>query len=929
MSNYQTARNGLAERFTPGLKLGAGDVNQVADSLIAAKRFLADVIGGEGIYDGGASSLTDVSAGTYPAVKVAIADDSGVMWFYETTAAQTITFNTTTATSGVLYAVPVTLSGVTPAAADGSLSAIKFVADASTATAPAHSLIVGTGAIASSAFTSFTKAGAPGTPLISSGGSSGGVPTTRHIYTTSPLAGGGTLASDLTLTVGAASESAAGVVELAPSGSTTSGLAVQASDTRLANVAHASGLTTGKLVSASASNTLQSANLGDLVTAGDNVTVTSNTTTGGVTIAATASGSGGVPTTRSVATTAPLTGGGTLASDLTLAVSAATTSASGVVTLAADGGTSGVVQGSDTRLTNSRTPTAHASTHAIGGTDALPAATTSAAGLVKLAADSATTTGVAVQASDTRLANVAHTGTAQTFSAAQTFTLAPTVSALTASRLVATNSSKALASASLADYITAGSNVTVTANSSTGGVTIASTASGTTGLSASDLATYVTATDSSVTITNNGTSGISIAATGSGSGVPTTRSITTTSPLTGGGTLAADLTLAVSSATTSAAGVVTLAASGASTSGAVVQATDSRLSNARTPTSHASTHNYGGSDALLTGSELNYGIVKLASNGATTTGLAVQASDDRLVSVAHTNASNTFASTQTFASAVVSGLTASRLVGTNSTKSLASVNLADYITAGSNMTVTDNGSGGVTLASTASGSGGLSASDLATYIVGTDSQITVTNNTTAGVTLSLPADISAGTYTGTSAYAALSPNQTSLYLSMHGGTNAAISHYYDGGYLQVSTGRLTTTRTAVQLVSSTYSTDPGSLKVITPSSSGAVTAMKVFGTYTYAPALATNDSYPWTFGTYTTSGPAYKSCDAWIGVTIAGTTLYIPAATSSQMTTNSNLTTYTGYESALQAVTGGTTAPADGTASSTTGTIGSASVLTP
>ncbi len=61
-----------------------------------------------------------------------------------------------------------------------------------------------------------------------------------------------------------------------------------------------------------------------------------------------------VPTARTLTTTAPLTGGGDLSANRTIAVSAATTGASGVVTLAPDGGVSGVVQGSDSRLSNAR-----------------------------------------------------------------------------------------------------------------------------------------------------------------------------------------------------------------------------------------------------------------------------------------------------------------------------------------------------------------------------------------------------------------------------------------------------------------------------------------------------------------------------------------------------------------------------------------------
>jgi hypothetical protein len=68
-----------------------------------------------------------------------------------------------------------------------------------------------------------------------------------------------------------------------------------------------------------------------------------------------------VPTTRTISTTAPLTGGGDLSANRTFAVSDATTSAKGVVELATDGETAVgvVVQGNDARLADARTPTAH------------------------------------------------------------------------------------------------------------------------------------------------------------------------------------------------------------------------------------------------------------------------------------------------------------------------------------------------------------------------------------------------------------------------------------------------------------------------------------------------------------------------------------------------------------------------------------------
>lgn len=72
-----------------------------------------------------------------------------------------------------------------------------------------------------------------------------------------------------------------------------------------------------------------------------------------------------------------------------------------------------------------------------------------------------------------------------------------------------------------------------------------------------------------------------------GSGVPTTRAINTTAPLSGGGDLSADRTLSVTAATTGATGVVELATDGEVAANVVVQGNDSRLSNARTPTGAA------------------------------------------------------------------------------------------------------------------------------------------------------------------------------------------------------------------------------------------------------------------------------------------------------------------------------------------------------
>ena len=65
----------------------------------------------------------------------------------------------------------------------------------------------------------------------------------------------------------------------------------------------------------------------------------------------------------------------------------ATTAATGVVELATDGESAAnlVPQANDSRLSNARTPTAHAASHVTGGSDIIPAATTAAVGLTPIA----------------------------------------------------------------------------------------------------------------------------------------------------------------------------------------------------------------------------------------------------------------------------------------------------------------------------------------------------------------------------------------------------------------------------------------------------------------------------------------------------------------------------------------------------------------
>jgi hypothetical protein len=77
---------------------------------------------------------------------------------------------------------------------------------------------------------------------------------------------------------------------------------------------------------------------------------------------------GKVDTTRQVTTTAPLTGGGALSGNLTLGVSVGSS-------------TGTVAAGNDSRLSDARTPTAHAVTHAEGGADPVTLAQSQITGL--------------------------------------------------------------------------------------------------------------------------------------------------------------------------------------------------------------------------------------------------------------------------------------------------------------------------------------------------------------------------------------------------------------------------------------------------------------------------------------------------------------------------------------------------------------------
>ena len=239
-----TGRAGLGLRMDGGGVVGSDDLNQVADTLGATRTALGHVLGGPGIYAGGAASYADLASGaSYPAVAVVLADAAGYLWAFRTVSPTPIVYSLASGAAR-LYAAPTLIADVVPPAADGRVDRVRFICQPEGDPAPAGGLLLGSGTVAAGRLTNYTPdpGARPGTAALTV---STGPHASSHqhdgpdeIATATPAAHAIPKAlSSGQLDLGwvpLASEAAAGAVRLAASGVTDAGRAVQGSDTRLA-----------------------------------------------------------------------------------------------------------------------------------------------------------------------------------------------------------------------------------------------------------------------------------------------------------------------------------------------------------------------------------------------------------------------------------------------------------------------------------------------------------------------------------------------------------------------------------------------------------------------------------------------------------------------------------------------------------------------
>lgn len=158
MALYASGRAGLGLRYAVGERLGADDLNHLADTLAATRGVLGGLLGGPGVVAGGAASVADLAGGaSYPAVTLVVADATGSLWLYRTAAPTPIDYQLSDG-AGEVWAVPGLVEGVSPAVAAGGLTQVRFVCQAAADPAPAHGLRLGAGVVVGGRLSTYTVA---------------------------------------------------------------------------------------------------------------------------------------------------------------------------------------------------------------------------------------------------------------------------------------------------------------------------------------------------------------------------------------------------------------------------------------------------------------------------------------------------------------------------------------------------------------------------------------------------------------------------------------------------------------------------------------------------------------------------------------------------------------------------------------------------
>jgi hypothetical protein len=221
------------------------------------------------------------------------------------------------------------------------------------------------------------------------------------------------------------------------------------------------------------------------------------------------------------------------------------------------------------------------------------------------------------------------------------------------------------------------------------------------------------ASNGTTPVTDPGSNGI-VVRTGSGTAVARSVAAGTNVSVSNGDGVSGNPTVNVPDASTTVKGAVELATDGETTSGLAVQANDGRLSNARTPTAHASTHVTGGTD-------------KIRDASASQDGLMTTAYASKLDAITGTNTGDQ----NIFQTIAVSGQ--SNVVADTTTDTLTLV-------AGSNITITtDASTDSITIA--ASGGGGISDGDKGDITVSSSGTVWTIDN--GAVTYAKMQDVSA------------------------------------------------------------------------------------------------------------------------------------------------------------------------------------------